>query len=167
MAPTRVSVSAALTVTTLLLAACGDDPATVGAGGRDASVEPPTGPADEAVGGPVDEAVVEPPVGDDLFPDVLDAVITPQGDGSFTVDATLSSPYDSPERYADAWRVLDPEGTVLGVRELLHDHAGEQPFTRSLSGVVIGDDVAEVTIEGRDQLNGWGGATVAVEVPTS
>lgn len=72
---------------------------------------------------------------------------------------TISSPYDSPARYADAWRILGPDGAVLGVRELLHDHATEQPFTRTLAGVPIDPQIEVVTIEGRDQVNGWGGQT--------
>ncbi|MGF1600385.1 MAG: hypothetical protein ACFCVK_26390 [Acidimicrobiales bacterium] len=99
------------------------------------------------------------------YPDVVDATARLDGDGTWTVSATLSSPYDSPERYADAWRVLGPDGTVFGVRELLHDHANEQPFTRSLSGVDIPDAVDEVTIEGRDQRSGWGGATFMLPLP--
>ena len=35
----------------------------------------------------------------------------------------------------DAWRVLDPDGNELGVRILTHDHANEQPFTRSQGGI--------------------------------
>jgi hypothetical protein len=46
-----------------------------------------------------------------------------------------------------------------------HDHQSEQPFTRYLSGVTIPQGVHEVTIEGRDQISGWGGATVMVPVP--
>ena len=96
-------------------------------------------------------------------PDVVAATATETPDG-WTIEATLSSPYDSPERYADAWRALDPDGTILGVRELLHDHAGEQPFTRSLTAVEIPDAVQEITIEGRDLEYGWGGGTVTIEL---
>ena len=99
---------------------------------------------------------------DDLFPDVLAAEAVQSPDGTWSFSATLSSPYDTPDRYADAWRVLDPDGNELGVRVLTHDHANEQPFTRSLSGVEIPDHVAVVTVEGRDQNSGWGGATVEV-----
>lgn len=77
----------------------------------------------------------------------------------------MSSPYDTPERYADGWRVLAPDGSELGTHTLLHDHAGEQPFTRTQSGVEIPTDVTEVTIEGRDQEYGFGGETVTVTVP--
>ncbi len=110
---------------------------------------------------PVDDA----PAQLALFPDVLAVELTETGDRIFTVAVTLSSPYDSPERYADAWRVMAPDGAVLGLRELLHDHANEQPFTRTLSDVSIPTDVDEVTVQGRDQISGWGGATVTVGVP--
>ena len=103
----------------------------------------------------------------ELFPDVLDATLSPEGDGSYTVAVTLSSPYDSPERYADAWRVSDLEGNELGIRVLTHDHANEQPFTRSQSGIAIPEDVDTVLIEGRDQISGWGGASIEVPVPTT
>ncbi len=100
-----------------------------------------------------------------LFPDVVEVELNPGADGTYTVAVTLSSPYDSPERYADAWRLLSPDGDVLAVRELTHDHDGEQPFTRSVSDVAIAADIAEVTAEGRDQQSGWGGATITVAVP--
>ena len=60
--------------------------------------------------------------------------------------------------------MVGPDGETYGTRELAHDHAGEQPFTRTLSGIAIPDDVTEVTIEGRDLLSGWGGATVTIEL---
>ncbi len=100
------------------------------------------------------------------FPDVLEVVIEPLGGEEYRVAATLSSPYDSPERYADAWRVLDPDGDELGVRMLAHDHASEQPFTRD-TVVEIPAGVPEVTVEGRDLINGYGGSTVTVAVPAS
>ncbi|WP_347754153.1 hypothetical protein [Agrococcus sp. ProA11] len=101
---------------------------------------------------------------DQRFPEVLDAELTATGD-DFTVAVTISSPYDSPERYADGWRVLTADGTVLAEHELTHDHASEQPFTRTSSPFAIPDDVVEVTVEGRDLANGYGGDTVTVAVP--
>ncbi|HQZ33071.1 MAG TPA: hypothetical protein PK020_01535 [Ilumatobacteraceae bacterium] len=92
---------------------------------------------------------------------MLDVVATSSESG-WTFDVTLSSPYDTPERYADAWRVVGMDGTVFGVRELDHDHASEQPFTRSLENVQIPDDVDKVVVEGRDQVNGYGGTTFEV-----
>jgi len=98
---------------------------------------------------------------DQLFPDVVGVTASQDADGSWTFNVTLSSPYDSPQRYADAWRVVGPDGEVYGERLLLHDHAAEQPFTRSQSGIVIPKGIEQVTVEGRDQVSGWGGATMA------
>jgi hypothetical protein len=101
----------------------------------------------------------------DRFPDVLEVELRPAGERTFDVVVTISSPYDSPARYADGWRVLDPDGVVLGTHTLMHDHAAEQPFTRTQRGLVIPEGTAQVTVEGRDQGNGFGGATVTVDVP--
>ncbi len=98
------------------------------------------------------------------FPDVVDVDVDRSADGTARFDVTVSSPYDTPERYADAWRIVGPDGVELGVRELAHDHANEQPFTRSLDGVAIPADVARVTVEARDSTHGWGGATVDVDL---
>ena len=102
--------------------------------------------------------------GDQRFPDVIAVEVEQAADGTARFDVTVSSPYDTPQRYADAWRIVGPDGEVLGVRELAHDHAGEQPFTRSLDGVAIPDGVAVVTVEGRDSVYGWGGATVDADL---
>jgi hypothetical protein len=101
------------------------------------------------------------------FPDVIDAVATyDEGTDWWTFDVTISSPYDSPQRYADGWRVVGPDGSVFGVHTLAHDHANEQPFTRRQTGVTIPDGVGEVTIEGRDQANGFGGGSVTISLQT-
>jgi len=97
------------------------------------------------------------------FPDIVDVAVTGSAP-TFSFAVTVSSPYDSPERYADAFRVRGENGTVYGVTELTHDHAGEQPFTRSLSGVTLPAGVTSVIVEGRDRANGWGGGTQTVDV---
>lgn len=135
----------------LAVVACGSD------GSAGSSSTPTKEPAPSQSAG--DEADAS-----EMFPDVLEVKLSDQGDGQFEVATTLSSPYDSPERYADAWRVLDPDGGELGVRELGHDHASEQPFTRQQT-IAIPDDVDQVTVEGRDQVSGYGGKTVTVDVP--
>lgn len=63
-----------------------------------------------------------------------------------------------------------PAGAACGTDEpttdapTTSDHAAEQPFTRQTT-VEIPDDVDEITVEGRDQVGGYGGATVTVAVP--
>ena len=44
-------------------------------------------------------------------PTLVNATAAAADDGTWRFDVTLSSPYDTPERYADAWRVLAPDGT--------------------------------------------------------
>lgn len=101
---------------------------------------------------------------DQKYPDILEAELS-GSDGEYRIAVTVSSPYDSPERYADGWRVLDEDGTVLAEHKLGHDHANEQPFTRSRGPFKIPDNVNEVTVEGHDQEHGYGGKTVTIEVP--
>ncbi|MEV8283541.1 hypothetical protein AB0O79_10850 [Rhodoglobus sp. NPDC076798] len=100
-----------------------------------------------------------------FFPDVEEVRVSPTGTNLFDFAVTISSPYDTPEQYADGWRVVAPDGTVFGEHSLSHDHASEQPFTRTQAGVEIPEGITEVTIEGRDQANGYGGTTVSVELP--
>lgn len=98
-------------------------------------------------------------------PDVLAAKVRPGGTDTFDFDVTVSSPYDTPQRYADAFRVMGKDGAVYGERILLHDHAGEQPFTRDLYGVKIPHAVRVVVIQARDQRFGYGGKSIEVLLP--
>jgi hypothetical protein len=107
-------------------------------------------------------ATAEP--GEQRYPDVVDVTVERAG-GTFSFTVTISSPYDSPERYADGWRIVGPDGTVYGEHTLAHDHAGEQPFTRTQTGVQIPAGVPEVTVEARDQQYGYGGTTMTVPLP--
>jgi len=90
-------------------------------------------------------------------PRVVDARAVPGPDG-WRVSVTLRSDDTGWERYADGWEVAAPDGTRLGYRELLHPHVDEQPFTRSLSGVAIPEDLDWVSIRGHDSVDGWGPA---------
>jgi len=97
--------------------------------------------------------------------DVVDVEVTKQGEGRFGFDVTVRHADEGWDHYADRWEVLGPEGAALGVRELAHPHVNEQPFTRSLSGVEIPADVAEVSVRARDSVHGYGGAEMTVAVP--
>lgn len=90
-------------------------------------------------------------------PPQIDSASASQVGGSWRFDVTLSHPDTGWDHYADAWRVLDPDGNELGIRVLLHPHVQEQPFTRSLSSVTIPAGVTEVLIEARCLVDGWSG----------
>ena len=98
-------------------------------------------------------------------PDVVAAKVRASGPGRFDFDVTVSSPYDTSARYADAFRVSTAEGAVLGERKLLHDHADEQPFTRDLYGIVVPAGVKRVVVQARDSTFGYGGKTVEALLP--
>ncbi|MBD8871051.1 hypothetical protein [Nocardioides donggukensis] len=140
--PTLLRLLAAILLAVVALAGCSSD-AGDGAGG----------PTAEGTGSDAD------------FPDITGVEITAEGAGTYRLDVTVSSPYDSPDRYADGWRVLGPDREVLGEMTLGHDHASEQPFTRTQTGVQIPEGVSTVTVEGHDTENGYGGGTAEVEVP--
>lgn len=93
--------------------------------------------------------------------DVLEVDARASG-GSWSFHVTVRHADTGWDHYADAWRVVGPDGTVYGTRTLFHPHVGEQPFTRSLSGVLIPDAIGKVTVEAHDSVHGWGGASVEV-----
>ncbi|MCC7327174.1 MAG: hypothetical protein IT521_10265 [Burkholderiales bacterium] len=102
---------------------------------------------------------------DQRYPDVQAVKIRAAGLNKFDFDVTVSSPYDTPQRYADAFRVMGRDGHVFGERVLLHDHADEQPFTRDLHGVVIPAGVQYVVVQARDLKYGYGGKTFEASLP--
>jgi len=99
------------------------------------------------------------------FPDVVSVKVQMRARDTFDFDVTVSSPYDTPERYADGIRVLGRDNEVLGERKLFHDHADEQPFTRDLYGVKIPSSLRVVVVQARDQKYGYGGRSVQVTLP--
>ena len=75
--------------------------------------------------------------------------------GLYTFDVTVSHGDTGWDHYVDAWRIVGPDGSVLGTRELAHPHVDEQPFTRSLSGVSLPQGTTSVSIQTRDSVTGW------------
>lgn len=92
--------------------------------------------------------------------EVVDATIQCDNSGELrvcTISATLLHADTGWDHYADAWRVVTPDGTEIGRRVLMHPHENEQPFTRSESGIEIPADVESVVIEGHDSVHGYSG----------
>jgi len=92
-------------------------------------------------------------------------------DRTWTFDVTVSHPDTGWENYADGWDVYLKDGTVLKpdasspfTRLLLHPHVGEQPFTRSQSGIVIPKGVKVVYVRAHDIVDGWGGREVKLDL---
>lgn len=97
--------------------------------------------------------------------DVVEVYVKKTGDNVFHFSVAVRHQDEGWNHYADKWEVVAPDGTVLGTRVLHHPHVNEQPFTRSLSGVKIPDDIEAVTVRAHDSVHQYGGKTVAVELP--
>ncbi len=88
-----------------------------------------------------------------------------QGKGRYTFSVTVRHADEGWSHYADGWEVVALDGTVLGKRELYHPHVSEQPFTRSLSGVMVPDGMREVVVRAHDSVHGIGGREQRVTLP--
>lgn len=97
--------------------------------------------------------------------DVIDVEVVAGGDGSYTFHVTVASADEGWDKYADEWSIRAGDGTILGTRTLLHPHVDEQPFTRSLSGVLVPDGIESVVVSARDSVAGYCGAEYEVVVP--
>ena len=96
---------------------------------------------------------------------VVENVVAVRTGDAFRFDVTIRHPDTGWDHYADAWEVLAPDGTRLGLRELAHPHEDEQPFTRSLEGVTVPSGIDHVLIRARCSVDGWATDTVRVDLP--
>lgn len=92
-------------------------------------------------------------------------VATQAPDGTWRFDVTVEHRDEGWDHYANVWQVVDPDTLdVVAERVLAHPHDNEQPFTRSLSGVEIPEDLTMVLVRARCNEHGFGGATVLVDL---
>lgn len=96
--------------------------------------------------------------------DILEVTAVKSADGTYDIEATVKHADEGWEHYADRFDVLAPDGTVLAERILAHPHVEEQPFTRSVSGVIIPDGITEIRVRAHDKVHGLGGAEVTVNL---
>ena len=84
------------------------------------------------------------------------------GGDDWTFHVTLQHNDTGWDHYADAWRIVDEEGKVIAKRVLYHPHENEQPFTRSLPGVILAED-AIIYVEAHDTVHGWSKDRVKID----
>jgi hypothetical protein len=97
--------------------------------------------------------------------DVVDVKVSKGGNSSYRFTVTVLHKDTGWDHYANKWDIIDGEGMVLGTRTLHHPHVEEQPFTRSLSGVEIPDNIRAVTVRAHDSVHEYGGKVVNLELP--
>lgn len=91
--------------------------------------------------------------------------VTRTGADTYKFAVTIRHDDTGWDHYADGWRVLDMQGNELGIRVLYHPHENEQPFTRSLDGVVVPPGTTQVQVQARDLPGGWNQGTLVVNLP--
>lgn len=96
---------------------------------------------------------------------VLQVTVKRSGDRVYSFHVTVTHKDEGWDHYANKWDVVGPDGVIFGTRTLYHPHVQEQPFTRSLSGVKIPEDVRSVTIRAHDSVHGYGGKAMTVALP--
>lgn len=84
---------------------------------------------------------------------------------SCTFSVNLEHADEGWNHYADQWDVLTLDNQLLASRVLHHPHVNEQPFTRSLSGVVLPEGLKQVKIRARDSKHGYSKNEVVIDLP--
>ncbi|AML51365.1 hypothetical protein [Falsihalocynthiibacter arcticus] len=80
-------------------------------------------------------------------PAVVKHVVASQSGAKWRFDVSILHPDSGWDHYADGWKIIAPDGSILGQRSLAHPHENEQPFTRSVTGITIPDGVTHVFIQ--------------------
>ncbi|MEM6427706.1 MAG: hypothetical protein AAF708_00595 [Deinococcota bacterium] len=114
------------------------------------------------VGGQVDLRLAD--VGSWQYSHVLGTRWLETSAGTYTVHATVRHFDQGWDNYANIFQVVpvgDAGSVDNGVRELLHPHDNEQPFTRSQANVSAS---GQVRVESADNVEGWGGSTIVLDV---
>jgi len=97
--------------------------------------------------------------------DVIEVNVKKNNKNSYNFSVTVFHKDTGWKHYANKWEIIGENGTIFGTRILHHPHVNEQPFTRSLSGVEIPDDVKIVTIRAHDFVHKYGGKVITIDLP--
>ena len=97
--------------------------------------------------------------------DVIKVNVESQKKNTYVFNVTVFHKDTGWNHYANKWDIIGDNGVNYGTRVLHHPHVGEQPFTRSLSGVFIPDNVKKVSIRAHDSVHKYGGRQFTIELP--
>jgi len=97
--------------------------------------------------------------------DVVQVQVSISGERTYRFDVTVQHNDTGWDHYADQWEIVAPDGKILGTRKLLHPHINEQPFTRSLSGVVIPNNIRQISVRAHDSVHAYGGRVMVLDLP--
>ncbi len=97
---------------------------------------------------------------------VIGVEFTVDSSGIYTFAVSVRHNDTGWDHYADWWRIKTEEGEEIARRVLTHPHENEQPFTRSLGGIIISNGIDKVIVEAHDNVHGYGGQTMVVDLKT-
>ena len=97
--------------------------------------------------------------------DVLEVKAKQSSNKTWTFHVKVQHADEGWDHYANRWEILSPDGKILGTRVLAHPHVQEQPFTRSLSGVVLPKAITKVIVRAHDSVHKYGGKEVVFQLP--
>ena len=96
--------------------------------------------------------------------EIVDVKLTQSIDMTWRFDLTLKHADSGWKHYANEWKIVTPEGEILGTRTLLHPHVDEQPFTRSLANVEIPPNIKIIRIIAGDTVHGASSEVLEVQL---
>ena len=97
--------------------------------------------------------------------DVVHVQVSTSGERTYGFHVTVQHGDTGWDHYADQWEIVAPDGKILGTRKLLHPHVNEQPFTRSLSGIRIPNNIKQVSFRAHDSVHAYGGKVMTLDLP--
>lgn len=96
-------------------------------------------------------------------PEIVKVTVS-KPDMGWLFKVTVRHPDVGWDHFADGWEILDRHGKRLGYRKLSHPHVTEQPFTRSLRGVMVPDGIRVVMIRAHCSEHGWSSKPIKVKL---
>lgn len=97
--------------------------------------------------------------------DIVRVKILKVGESTYQLDVTVFHKDEGWNHYVNKWDVVGSDGIVIDTRILHHLHVNEQPFTRSLSGIIIPEKFSSVTVRAYDSIHEYGGKVVNIDLP--
>lgn len=119
------------------------------------TASPDPAPTNADTPSPPEATAANPTSPEDLVADVISVDVSGSA-GAYDFAVKVESPDRSCAQYADWWEVISEKGELLYRRVMLHDHANEQPFTRSGGPVEI-DAGTVVIVRAHMHPTGYGG----------
>jgi|GEM_PF-6166961 len=103
--------------------------------------------------------------------DITNVYAREEKDGTWTFHVSVKHPDVGFDDFADGWdlvtgggKVIKPDPRARFTKIVRRPHVDEQPFTRTVKGVVIPDGVDELTVRAHDSRAGFGGEEVRVDL---